>query len=413
VIAEIKILFVDLDHTVMTNPFQQGVFPALAAELAESAGGGLDAERVRQLIIDRSFALLAERTIRANDWEAIASDVAAEIGASWSGSVVELVNANLNHAAIVPSAPEALEDARRLGWRMIAASQGFRRYQEPVLAHLGLTDLFDDRIYTDDVRSLKRSLRFYGRRDRGADRVVAIGDHFIDDGLYPRHFGMTSVLFTGVRRTDRLEWPAGPNFELSRLPLLADVLREVAEDSAYAYRRYHGPRCSSCLGPSEVNADRCSLCAVTATPPPADLEPLRKRGLACTRDGRLLLCRPHAYPWLITPGGLIDGNEAPDRTLGREVQEELGERAQLRPGSLHRIGCFRDRAAGAPDREIEIELWQGEVDGFLEPSHEIAELVWWEASGDPTELSPIVRNSILPALRDAGIVDQPSRSTSA
>lgn len=411
--AETKILFVDLDHTVMTNPFQHGVFPALAAMLAESTGGEIDAERVRRLIIDRSFALLAERTIRANDWEAIATDVAAEIGGSWNGSVVDLVEANLDYAAAVPGAPEALEAASRLGWRVIAASQGFRRYQEPVLAHLGLADLFDERLYTDDVRSLKRSLRFYGRRDRSADRVVTIGDQFIDDGLYPRHFGMTSILFTGVRRTARLKGRAGPHFELSRLLALEGILREVAEDPDHAYRRYHGPRCSSCLGPSEVNAERCSLCEATDTLPPADLEPLRKRGLACARDGRLLLCRPRAYPWLITPGGLVEGDEDPARTLEREVHEELGREARLRPGSLRRIGYFRDRAAGAPDREIEIELWQGEVDGPMKPSHEIAELIWWGAGGDDAELSPIVRNSILPALRGAGIVDQPSHSTSA
>lgn len=407
-----KVLFVDLDHTVMINPFHGGVFPKLARQLAESAGRA-DPEPVRARLIERSLELLARRTIRANDWDAIAGDVAGEIGGSWNGSVVDLVEKSLDHAGVVPGAPQALAAAQDVGWYVIAASQGFRRYQEPVLRHLGLAAYFDERIYTDEVRSLKRSLRFYKGLDRGADRVVVLGDHFIDDGLYPRHFGMTSVLFVGVRRTPTVQWPAKPHFQLDRLAELDRLLSEVSADSSLAYRRYAGPRCVSCLGPSAVNAERCGLCEVTNTPPPADLEPLRKRGLACIRDGRLLLCRPHGYPWLITPGGLVEGAEPAAETLAREVHEELGAGARLRADTLRRIGCFRDRAAGAPDREVEIELWSGELEGRLEASSEIAELIWWGADGDPSELSPIVRNSILPALRDAGMVESKSPSTSA
>jgi 8-oxo-dGTP diphosphatase len=407
-----KILFVDLDHTVMTNPFHGGVFPGLAKQLAESADR-VDPEPVRRRLIERSLELLAQRTIRANDWDAIADDVAVEIDGFWDGSVVDLVNESLEHASVVPEAPQALAAAREAGWQVIAASQGFRRYQEPVLRHLGLSAYFDDCLYTDEVRSLKRSLRFYNGIDRGADRVVVLGDHFVDDGLYPRHFGMTSVLFVGVRRTPTFQWAEMPHFELDRLAGLEDLLREVSVDPSFAYRRYAGPRCSSCLGPSAVNGERCGLCEATDTPPPADLEPLRKRGLACVRDGRLLLCRPRSYPWLITPGGLVDGEEPATATLGREVQEELGAEAQLRADTLRRIGHFHDRAAGAPDREVEIELWSGELEGPLQASSEIAELVWWGADGNPDELSPIVRNSILPALRDTGMVESRSPSTSA
>jgi FMN phosphatase YigB (HAD superfamily)/ADP-ribose pyrophosphatase YjhB (NUDIX family) len=407
-----RVLFVDLDHTVMTNPFQEGVFPRLAAELAASAGRA-DVDAVRRRVIARSLELLDQRTIRANDWEAIARDVAAEIGGGWDGSVVELVHDSLDRAAVVSGAREALETCREQGWRVIAASQGFRRYQEPVLAHLDLTTCFDERLYTDDVGSLKRSLRFYGKRDEGASRVVVVGDHYVDDGLYPRHFGMTSVLFTGVRRTPSVEWSAVPHFELSELTDLRDVLGEVASDPRFAYDRYSGPRCSSCLGPSEENAERCGLCRITGTSPPADLSPLRKAGLACVREGRLLLCRVHAYPWLITPGGLGEEDEPAAATLSREVREELGENANLRLDTLRRIGRFRDRAAGAPDREVEVDLWQGELEGRLEPANEIAELVWWGADDDPAELSPVVRNAIVPALRQARLIECRTRSTSA
>lgn len=408
-----QVIFVDLDHTVMVNPFYGGVFPPLASQLAESAGEP-DVEAVRQRLISRSLELLEERTIRANDWEAIAADVAAEIGGAWDGSVVDLVEASLEHARAVPGAREALDACRAQGWEVIAASQGFRRYQEPVLAHLGLTECFDARLYTDDVGSLKRSLRFYAKRDADAERVVVLGDQFVDDGLYPRHFGMTSVLFTGVRRTATVEWPGAPHFELAHLAELAPVLREVSADPRFAYRRYAGPRCCSCLGPSAVNAERCDLCEATGTLPPADLEPLRKRGLACVRDGRLLLCRPHQYPWLITPGGLVEEVDEPvAATLGREVREELGEGARLRAETLSSIGRFRDRAAGAPDREVDIDLWLGELDGSLRASSEIAELIWWGPDDDPDELSPVVRNAILPALRQTRLIGCSNRSTSA
>jgi FMN phosphatase YigB (HAD superfamily)/8-oxo-dGTP pyrophosphatase MutT (NUDIX family) len=399
-----KTLFVDLDHTVMLNPFHGGVFPALGRAISAAAPSRPAPEAVQRRLIQRSLQLLNARTIAANDWDAIAREVAREHGAAWTGRVVEFVRQNLDHAQLVPGALDALDAARSRGWRVVAASQGFREYQTPVVEHLGLARLFDAELYTDDTRSLKRSTRFYGRGWHAAKRVVVIGDQFVDDYAYPEHFGMTAIWFTGVRTTRTLALVRPPRFHLGALEDLASTLDVIDADPTCAYRPIGPARCCACLGPAERHAQRCSLCAVTDTGPPGDSDVLRKRALACIRDGRLLLCRARAFPWLITVGGLESGGETVVETLSREVAEELGADARLRADTLEPIGRFRGRAAGAPDREVEVELWHADLDGPLRAGHEIGELIWWGRSDGVQELSPVVRDAIVPALVQRGLL---------
>jgi ADP-ribose pyrophosphatase YjhB (NUDIX family) len=131
---------------------------------------------------------------------------------------------------------------------------------------------------------------------------------------------------------------------------------------------------------------------------------LFKYGLAVVRDGRLLLCRPHAFPDLIMPGGLQEDDETPEAGIRREVREELGGVSQVRAGSLELLGRFEDAAAGRSNTIIEMEVWLGELDGEPSPSSEIRELVWFGGDDDPTKLSAIVRNHVWPALQAKGLV---------
>lgn len=130
---------------------------------------------------------------------------------------------------------------------------------------------------------------------------------------------------------------------------------------------------------------------------------LEKYGLAVIRTGRLLLCRPRAYRDLIMPGGLCEAGESPAAGLAREVTEEMGPDARLLEETLRRVGVFEDDAAGPIDARVRIELYAGEIEGRLEPSEEIQELVWFDpVNHDSKELSAIVRNQIVPALQALG-----------
>lgn len=128
------------------------------------------------------------------------------------------------------------------------------------------------------------------------------------------------------------------------------------------------------------------------------MKSIYKYGVAVISDNKLLLCRPFAFPDLIMPGGIKEGAEDHISNLIRETREELGPQAELVVSSLEYLGNFEDVAAGRSDATVEIELYKGEVGGTLNPSSEIAELVWYDPRSMQGQLSPIVKNKILPFL---------------
>ena len=130
-----------------------------------------------------------------------------------------------------------------------------------------------------------------------------------------------------------------------------------------------------------------------------------KVGLLVIREGRILLCRKkHTTALLILPGGCFEPGETAAECLQREIAEELGE---VRVDRVEYVGTYTDRAAGSgegPPKTVRIELYRGELLGDPAPHAEIRELVWFGEEDDPGELSPSLRNRILPDLKDRGIL---------
>ncbi len=123
------------------------------------------------------------------------------------------------------------------------------------------------------------------------------------------------------------------------------------------------------------------------------------------RDNRILLCKPYAFPYLIVPGGIKEGEEDFITNLTRETIEELGEGASLNINSLEYIGRFEDVAAGRTDIIVEIDLYKGEVGGVLCASSEISELIWYHPlEGGNLLLSAIVENKIIPYAKSTGLL---------
>ena len=128
-----------------------------------------------------------------------------------------------------------------------------------------------------------------------------------------------------------------------------------------------------------------------------------KAGLLVIRDNRMLLCRKNRdTDLLIVPGGKLDPGETDEACLHREVAEELGP--TLRIQNLVYIGTYRDVAAGAEHRIVEVRLYRGDLSAEPAPHAEIAELIWFAPTDDTTRLSATLRNKILPDLLRQGIL---------
>jgi 8-oxo-dGTP pyrophosphatase MutT (NUDIX family) len=104
----------------------------------------------------------------------------------------------------------------------------------------------------------------------------------------------------------------------------------------------------------------------------------------------------------ILPGGQLE--EANDiECIEREIEEELSCKVDV--SSLEFIAEYEDVAAGRPDRDVNIRLYQGKLIGEPIPSSEIKYIHWIgaEAITNPKS-SPILRNKILPDLIAKGIL---------
>ncbi len=126
---------------------------------------------------------------------------------------------------------------------------------------------------------------------------------------------------------------------------------------------------------------------------------IRKSALVVIRNGKLLLVRKHGSKFYLMPGGKPEGFETSLEALGREIKEELG--CMIEPGAVF-LGKFEDFAA-EQDATVLIELYSGNLRGVPVASSEIEELVWVSA-GDAENISPIVKNKIVPFLVSNGML---------
>lgn len=124
-----------------------------------------------------------------------------------------------------------------------------------------------------------------------------------------------------------------------------------------------------------------------------------KIGLITIQEDAFLLCRKnHFTSKLILPGGRIEKNEDSMECLMRELKEELGEVSAF---NIKPIGTYQDIAhSDDPSivKTLEIQLFSGDLSGNPKPCSEIIELVWFNKHSDLNELTPILKNKILPDL---------------
>lgn len=128
---------------------------------------------------------------------------------------------------------------------------------------------------------------------------------------------------------------------------------------------------------------------------------INKVGLLAIQDRKVLMVRKRGTHELIVPGGGIETNESAQAALEREIIEELGSQVS----QVRYWKTFEDKAAFESGAAVRIQAYLGVLDGVPVPAAEIANLFWIDSSFPLTQLSPIVRNKIIPALAKEGLID--------
>ncbi|HLT62572.1 MAG TPA: HAD family hydrolase, partial [Microlunatus sp.] len=148
-----RVISFDLDGTLINGPFGR-VLRDLGDELERRHA----APGVRQEILRRHQRLLGTDLLAAYDWERIARDYLAELGLTVPFDLLERLDeyAVAGATAILhDGTAEAFETLRSAGWRVIVLTNGWRRYQEPVLRRSGLLAALDGIVTSDDVGAAK------------------------------------------------------------------------------------------------------------------------------------------------------------------------------------------------------------------------------------------------------------------
>ena len=127
-----------------------------------------------------------------------------------------------------------------------------------------------------------------------------------------------------------------------------------------------------------------------------------KYALCIIRDNRLLVLEESDQELYLMPGGRPETGESAEQALSRELKEELG--VELDVTSLKYLGSFEDMAAGKEEAIVHLELYLGDFLGEMKPSSEVKRLVWFTKSDDWSQLAPVTRNKILPALLQQGLI---------
>ncbi|MBN2982921.1 HAD family hydrolase [Cohnella algarum] len=216
----------DLDGTLMQNPFSGSIFPELeelvSADLNEPCG------LKRKLLEEHERLLASGQIVSAYDWDEIVGRLLRELGVRRKVDILEMVrrhsvppNIFLLDETILPS----LKRLKRSGFSLAAVTNGFYKYQYPVMKALGLTDQLDEIVTPDRVGCAKPDARMAdGLRLEGAV-AVHVGDRLDHDMVFAHAIGVPAVLIH--RRLPDALLPLSPG-ERAESENLLPVLRRLA-----------------------------------------------------------------------------------------------------------------------------------------------------------------------------------------
>lgn len=189
------LLTFDLDGVVMKNPFSTGVFPEVTLRIHQATG--VPRQDIMKSIIGEARSRMGQgRMVDAYDWDEIIALVARSLGFTEHIDIAALVRhfCTPEHIYAYPEVHKTLEYLSTTEHALVVLTNGFRKYQVPVLEALGVAEFFDD-IYTPEVSGFAKPGPefFLEPQERYPGHHLHIGDTIIHDIWGANEVGITSV----------------------------------------------------------------------------------------------------------------------------------------------------------------------------------------------------------------------------
>lgn len=113
-------------------------------------------------------------------------------------------------------------------------------------------------------------------------------------------------------------------------------------------------------------------------------------------QNQLLLVRKKNTQYFMQVGGKLERNEAPEKTMLREIAEEISTSAQIQQF----IGRFETLAANEAGHQLVSYVYQVNLDQTPKMDAEIAEMKWIDLDDNQTLLAPLTKEVVIPWCRE-------------
>lgn len=198
----------DLDGVVMETPLNFGVLPHVLQilvrnHMATEAGRGKDWEILYSELWlklreehKRRYALANSYT--AYDWDSIVAGLAKEYGCCEEINLPELLNLYCIEPYVKSheEAHEILQQIKAAGWQIGVITNGYRKYQAPVLEALKLMPLLDILITPEEIKVVKPEQEIFAQVPGIRDGVwIHVGDTLVHDIYGSKRAGAKTVWF--------------------------------------------------------------------------------------------------------------------------------------------------------------------------------------------------------------------------
>ncbi|MCT1902406.1 HAD family hydrolase [Oceanobacillus sojae] len=204
----------DLDETIMRNPFGKWVFPDVVNMLKKETD---TEEDILNLIVSEHLQRMSEeRFLEAYDWDDIITDVTGNLGA---GSAIDIEKMVIKHSEspkiylLEDNMLDHLEQIKKKGFDLAAATNGYAKYQLPVLQKLGLDKMFDEIITSDSAGFAKPNPAVLKKLSDEGEIVAHVGDRIDHDVVLANKLDTTSVFIHRSLPTEILSLPMNKRTE--------------------------------------------------------------------------------------------------------------------------------------------------------------------------------------------------------
>ena len=184
----------DLDGTLMQNPFVGHVFPEIERRILLE--NDLLENIVGQLVMEHEIRLKNGRTADAYDWDDIVMHYVNANGLPISINVEEILRrfcVEPNVYLLEESICDVLDELKQLGYSLAVVTNGFTKYQLPVIDVLQLTRHFELIVTPEEVGFAKPDKRIYSSVLELGEIVAHVGDRIDHDVISANAIGVRSI----------------------------------------------------------------------------------------------------------------------------------------------------------------------------------------------------------------------------